>query len=245
MKKLIFAMIALLLVAISCNKDEPAQPIQTVTVSFKQNLVSSNLMTRGEGNEILDIINEQTSTYINITLKNTDLGKKYTCRSNESITIPVGNYEISGEYITVGKDVVGTSGKIYETPVIKCDTFNAFITNETQKITLNSYYNCYAVFALIDECKTCYASYCDNNVIFYKKGKYYVGYFKYDGMKINIVPYDDSTEFISTEYIFSTTYEIGKIYAEYGKYYVIHPQKVNKINSSFELTIPGMIEGKI
>jgi hypothetical protein len=60
-----------------------------------------------------------------------------------------------------------------------------------------------------------------------------------------LVPYSDSTEFITTTYNFSTTYDINKVFAEYGKYYIIHPQKVDKTASLFEINLENMIEGEI
>lgn len=233
------------LVMYSCNKNTDVEN-PMVTISFDQQLISSNSMTRTTSNEFLNIIEEQTPTYVNVTLKNLDLGKTFTCKSNESITIPVGNYEISANSdMPVGEYVVGTSGCIYKTPIIKCSATSHSITSITNTITLYCHYNCYAVFALIDECKTCCATYYDNNVDFYKKGKYYIGYFTYDGMKISLTPYDDNNEFISTTYIFSTTYDKSKVYAEYGKYYVVHPQTVNNVTSSFSMQLPNMIEGEL
>lgn len=234
---------------IACSKDNSEDIIPMVTLSFNQQIVSGNSMTRATTNEFLDIIEEQTPNYVNVTLKNLDLNKTYTCKSNETITIPIGNYEISAEMgANSSKYVIGTSGSMYSTPILSMDKINYTITHNTKLITLNVCYKCYAVFALIDECKSCVAYYIDNNVDFYKKGKYYVAYFKYTesrGMDIRLTPYDDSTEFITTTYNFSTTYDINKVFAEFGKYYVIHPQKVDKTSCSFNVNITDMEEGEI
>jgi hypothetical protein len=80
---------------------------------------------------------------------------------------------------------------------------------------------------------------------FNKYNKYYVCYFQNKNINVTLVPYDDSTEFITTTYNFSTTYDVNKIYAEYGKYYVIHPQKVDKTSCSFNVNITDMREGEI
>ena len=244
MKK-IFLILAACLVIVSCKKHtediEVATPM--VTVSFTQQLVSSNSMVRSTTNEFLDIIEEQTPKYVNVTLKNLDLDKTYTCKSNESITIPVGNYNISG-YID-GKYVYNM---MYSSPSLNSTIVNLNIDSNTKVITLNVHYNCFAVFALIDECSNCTYTY-GGGTTFNKFGKYYVGYFKNNSdetsANIKLTPYSDSTEFISTTYTFSTVYDKDKIYAEYGKYYVIHPQKVDKTTSSFELVLPDMIEGDI
>lgn len=236
MKKILYVL-ALCLIFMSCSKDgDFSKKNDMVTISFNQQLVSSNSMTRAAGNEFLDIIEEQTSDYVNVTLKNLDLDKTYTCKSNETITIPLGNYEVSGYYKSQSN-----SGYLFA-PYLKCDTFNLNIKYDTKTITLNTYYNCYAVFALIDECKSCTHS---NGYSFDKKGKYYVKYFDESNITIFLTPYDDSTEFITTTYNFSTTYTIGKVFAEYGKYYVVHPQKVDKTTSSFNINLEDMEAGEI
>ena len=240
MKKIIFILVAVCLCVVSCKKHNEDVEVATpmVTISFEQKLVTSNSMVRSTTNEFLDIIEEQTPSYINVTLKNLDLDKTYTCKSNESITIPLGNYEVSGYYN--GSNIYNLMNSA---PNLKCDNFSTNIKYDTKTITLNTYYNCYAVFALIDECKTC--CYYSSNYGFYKKNKYYVAYFESGNAVVTLTPYDDSTEFITTTYNFSTTYTIGKVYAEYGKYYVIHPQKVDKTTSSFELVLEDMTEGEI
>lgn len=242
MKK-IFIFCLMALVMYSCNKNTDVEN-PMVTISFDQQLISSNSMTRTTSNEFLNIIEEQTPTYVNVTLKNLDLNKTFTCKSNESITIPIGNYEISSSNESKTYSNVSGGGKKFALPQLKGNTFNYTINNNTKTITLNVYYNCYAIFALIDECKSVS---CPDNVgsggySFGKQGKYYVSYFQ-NGCKINITPYDDSNDFISISYTFSTTYDVNKVYAEYGKYYVIHPQSVSKTNSQFIINLDKMEEG--
>ena len=226
MKKILFVlMLCVSMVACKKHEIEDVETTPMVTISFDQQLVSSNSMVRNTTNEFLDIIEEQTPDYVIVTLKNLDLDKTFTCKSNESITIPLGEYEISAES-NGGTMTSGSGGAYYSIPKLKVNTNNIKITATTKEITLNAYYACYAVFALIDECKSVTGNF---NREFPKNGKYYVCYMDdSQDAYISIIPYDDNTEFISTSYIFSTTYDVNKVYAEYGKYYVIHPQKVDK-----------------
>lgn len=244
MKKF-FILCLMAFVMCSCNKHNVVEN-PMVTISFNQQMVTGLPMTKGETNDFLNIIAEQTPTYVYVTLKNLDLGKTFTCKSNESITIPIGNYEISSSNESNTYSSV-SGGRKFALPQLKGNTFNSTIDNNTKTITLNVYYNCFAVFALIDECKSvsCPEN-SSSNVIssFGKQGKYYVSYFQ-NGCKVNITPYDDSNDFISTTYTFSTTYDVNKVYAEYGKYYVIHPQQVDKVTSSFTMQLPNMVEGEI
>ena len=243
MKKF-FVLCLMAFVMCSCNKHNVVEN-PMVTISFNQQMVTGLPMTKGETNDYLNIIAEQTPTYVNVTLKNLDLDKTFTCKSNESITIPVGEYEIyankSGEYLQLS---TSTPDKMYKTPTLDCNTFRQTISSNTTNITLNVYYSCYAIFALIDECENCQETNY-NKHSFYKNGKYYVGYFSKPHTIVTLTPYNDSNEFVSTSYTFSTTYNVNKVYAEYGKYYVIHPQQVNKVTSSFTMQLPNMVEGEI
>lgn len=236
MKKILFILMVCISI-VACNKHEieDVEIVPMVTISFDQQLVSGNSMVRSTTNEFLDIIEEQTPDYVNVTLKNTDLNKTYTCKSNETITIPIGNYEI---HASIDGQAFSSSsgGTYYGSACLKVDKFTKFINGQSQKITLNTYYNCYAIFALIDECKSCSFS--------LKYNKYYIAYFK-NSTNVTLTPYEDSTEFITTTYTFSTTYTVGKVFAEYGKYYVIHPQKVDKTSTSFEMNLENMTEGEI
>ena len=81
MKKILFMLIVCISFA-ACSKDNCEDFTPMVTLSFNQQIVSSNSMTRATTNEFLDIISEQTPDYVNVTLKNLDLNKTYTCKSN-------------------------------------------------------------------------------------------------------------------------------------------------------------------
>ena len=246
MKK-IFMIMAFCLTIISCTKEVIDDVPSMVTISFDQQLVTSNSMVRSGGsNDFLNIIESQTPTYINVSLKNLDLDKTFTCKSNETITIPIGNYEISAEKESdkvSGMSSQGINYDIYVNPNLKCDKFNYYI-NKTTNITLNAYYNCYVIFALVDECKKCAEVNNIYNASLTKINNYYVGYFKHSSLQIALTPYDN-TEFMETTFNFSTIYDKDKIYVEYGKYYVLHPQKIDKTDSVFNLNILNMTEGNI
>lgn len=249
MKKILFVlMLCASMVACKKHEIEDVETTPMVTISFDQQIVTSNSMVRSTTNEFLDIIEEQTPDYVNVTLKNLDLDKTYTCKSNETITIPIGNYEIYAESeSSIGETYpVGDNGYMYSLPKLKCDKFTINVTHNTNTIILNAYYNCYAIFALIDECKSCKTTYRASYVYeLPKKNRYYVAYFSGNISELTLTPYDNSAEFITTTYNFSTTYDVNKTFVEFGKYYVIHPRKVNKTTSSFEINLEDMAEGKI
>lgn len=234
MKNIFIFIFTLCVFVCSCSKEPLNTEQEMVTISFEQVMETGIPMVKSESNELLDIIKGSTPNYVNVTLKNLNTGKTFTCKSNESISIPIGKYEISA----ISSNSIG----MLDAPIIKCDTNIYSFVSSMRSITLKCYYDCYTIFALIDECKECYVPYASS---FYKKGKYYVGYFKYDLIDVILTPYDDSDKFISTTYTFSTTYKLGCVYPEYGKYYVIHPTSVDKSYTSFNIELLNMVEGEI
>lgn len=237
-----------MLLTIACSKDKKEDIIlqQTmVTVSFEHRIVEGNSMLRSTSNDFLDIIAEQTPKVVTITLENTDLQKTYKCQSNEQITIPVGNYTISAASQHSSSETIGNVGKYFHTkPSIGLSKSSIQITTSTNKIPLNLSYTCYAIFALIDECKSCHMYLHSEYGDFPKKGKYYIAYGKSD-LNVQLIPYDNSSEFTSAIIRFVTSYDVTNTFAEFGKYYIIHPTRVDTATSSFDITMPEMQEGVI
>ena len=225
MKKITF-ILAICFTVIACKKNEVEVIIPTTTITFEHLLTPNHSMVRSSGSDIVDVIKEQTPNYINVTLKDINTDKVYTCKSNEVITLPIGEYEVSGSY---PGNIIHNA--MSSTPNLKCDSFFISITDTTNTIVLNIYYDCYVVVAMVNECENCVYNYTNGNNYFPKKKDYYIGFFEYGDIEITLIPYDNSTEFVTTTYNFSTTYNTNNkdyFYAEYGKYYLIHPQRVDK-----------------
>lgn len=245
MKKLLFAAV-LALAAVACNKDKgevPAPAPQMATISFEHRIVEGHSMVRS-ANDFIDIIEEDTPKSVTVWLENTDLNKTYTCNSDESICIPVGTYKIWAQSSNTPGAVDNTL--MLRSPILKLAKETSVITTSSAKITLNLSYHCYAVFAMIDECSSCKAgnnshAYTD----FYKVGRYFVGYFKDSSVSVKLIPYSDSSEFAYTELTFVTSYTPGDVFAEFGKYYVVHPTKIDSTTSGFDVNMPTMEEGEI
>lgn len=231
MKKFLI-LLAIAFTGIACNEVATIEETM-VSITFNRQLVSGHQMTKAEENTFLQIIAEQTPNYVNITLTNTDSDAVFTCSSNESITIPTGNYNISAEYI----------GTEYEEPSLKCNAFNIDITSETSIVTLNTYYNCYAIFALTEECVCRYIKPATlYEIVLPKYENYYIGYFT-DDRTFTLDPINDT--FVDTTYEMSLSDVDGKTYAEFGKYYVLHPDGNPNVSSSFTITLPPMVEGEL
>lgn len=235
MKKFIF-ITTLCVAMLSCTKFNTT-PSDMVTISFTETFVESHTITRADGNVYLNTIASDTPEYLNVTLTNNESGEMFTCKSNENITVPSGNYVVSAEYTDTE----------FTKPNLKANTVNINITKETPSVELDVFYNCYAVFALTSECKACHYRKAPDSlydISFTKFDEVFVGYFN-DDRRIKLTPLDDNDDFIQTVYEFSTTKTDGKVYAEYGKYYVIHPNPNPNTTSSFITQIPTMTEGEL
>lgn len=232
MKKILICFMLISLIA--CEKHPTMIPeTEMVTLTFNECLVSSNSMTRGI-NPYLDVIQEDSPDYVIVNLRNLNTNVVYKCTSVENITIPIGDYEITAFSIegTCNNTPCGT---YYTKPFLKMDKTPIAISGVTKKINLNLYYNCYAVFALVDECAECNI---DN-----KTDDFFIGYFVNDA-HITITPHN-TNEYLTTEFVFTTLENAEGIMAEYGKYYIIHPKTPDATDGAFDVEIPEMTNGMI
>lgn len=117
-----------LLTLVSCEK----MPEVDATLSFKPVISYNNNVSKLDAN-IIHFIDGKVSV-VNIYLTNADT--VYTCKSNESITVPFGLYEIYSEYIPT--DVKnGCSSK----PWLKSDTLMLNVRN-SQSLSIGLEYIC-------------------------------------------------------------------------------------------------------
>ena len=234
MRKFIFIITMFCMTIMSCTKLTDETP-QVVTISFTEQFVERHSMTRGT-NDFLATIEAQTPEYVNVTLTNTETGKTFTCKSNEDVTVLSGNYNVTAEYTALD----------YNEPSLASVPVNVDINSETSSVNLDIFYNCYAVFGLSEECFMIY--YCRPNTLyedpFTRHENLLVAFFT-DNRTINLIAHKDSDKFVDTTYEFSTTKVDGKVYAEYGKYYVVHPTPNPNTTSSFITNTPSMTEGEL
>ena len=236
-----FLIICLMAIVVcSCIEYTPI-PVEDkyIEVSFNHQMVSGKPMIRS-GGSVVDAISNSTPSFLNLELRNIALDTIFICKSDETIKIPMGEYEIRGENIDVPIDGCG-----FIIPPIKCDSFTTTIDDNINSITLDVYYDCYAVLALTDECKEVRLHTTGDKYSTYGVfgGDYILRYFTED-IKITLIP-KEGTKFIPTTYEFSPTSTTNKIKVEYGKYYVVHPQRDNTTTGSFTIVPPNMSEGEI
>jgi hypothetical protein len=227
--------------AMSCSDSTKEKTTPMVKISFNQSIASGGYMKTKAENVFISIIEEHTNKYVEVTLVNKETQEVFLCNSNESIVVPMGTYEISAKYTPEALQSEINNFAIYNTPPLKCDAFEIRINNQTTSVTLNVYYDCYAIFAKIKECQTATVhSFNMQNI----RNHYYVIYCK-GTTNFTLLPYYD-TEFIPTEFKFATdeTVDCAK-YVEIGRYYVIQPDVNYDINTPFKTEIQNMVEGTI
>ena len=230
MKRIILFLILCVLI-ISCQKQE----INTISVSFNTNILSGSSMVRSSTNECLDIIRSLTQ-YGTIMLENRKTGDIYVASVNEIIVVSEGYYDV--RYIDNSTNI---SGIFYSTPVMTFHTYSVYISEETNVIDINLYYDCYATFVHKDECE--YVIHLGEKAYELPVvGNYYVAFFV-DGYNV-IQLYKTKNSNERTMFTLTTDGEEGTIKVEKGKYYILHPE-YEDVESGFNINIQDMEEGVI
>lgn len=229
--KRIFLFLVLCVSIISCQKQE----VDTISVSFNTNILSGSSMVRSSSNECLDIIRSLTQ-YGNITLENRKTGDIYVASVDETIVVSAGYYDV--RYTDNPTNIAGI---FYSTPVMTFHTYSVYISEETNAIDINLYYDCYATFVPKDECE--YVIHLGEKA--YELpivGNYYVAFFV-DGYNV-IQLYKTKNSNERTMFTLTTDGEEGSIKVEKGKYYILHPE-YEDVESGFNINIQDMEEGVI
>ena len=179
----------------SCIEYTPIPTNEMVEVSFTHQMVSGKPMVRS-GGSVLEDIASSTPTYLDLRLRNIELDTTFTCKSDESIRIPMGEYEIYGENVGRTNDNI-----LYDVPPIKCDTFVTAIDESINSVSLDVYYDCYAVVALTNECKEIHLHTTGDKYITYGVfgGDCITRYFKTD-VRLTLIP-NEETDFLEYFYL--------------------------------------------
>lgn len=257
MKKIFTFIFTLCVLVCSCSKELLNTESEMVTISFEQVMVTGNPMVRSEPNEFLDIIEELTPKVVEVTLKHKTYGNVFTCKSNESITIPKGEYEITAK--------AGGDTKYNHTHTNSVPGWTAYYTyslfrnaliyyedtitiSDDSNIVLKMSYNCCCIIGKKEE-GNCYS--------------YLARYESFDGNKHELNLYKDEyyIVFYNREYscekdvYFSievdenpytiSVYGIIADRMQIGKYYVLHTTPVESTNNSFDMQYIPMTEGEI
>lgn len=231
MKRIILFLV-LCVSIISCQKQE----VDTVSVSFNVNILSGSSMVRSSSNECLDIIRSLTQ-YGDVILENRKTGDIHIVLSiDKTILIPEGYYDV--RYVDRPTNI---SGILYSTPVMTFHTYSVYISEETNVIDINLYYDCYAIFVPKDECE--YVIHLGNKAYELPVvGNYYVAFFVDGYNAIQLYKTKNSNE--RTMFTLTTDGEEGTIKVEKGKYYILHPE-YEDVESGFNINIQDMEEGVI
>ena len=183
-------------------------------------------------------------------------GNVFTCKSNESITIPKGEYKIIAK---AGEDTkYNRSHTVFDQTTFYY-TYSLFknallyysdtITiNDNSNIVLKMSYNCSCIIGEKEE-GNCYS--------------YLIRYKAFDGKKHELNLYKDKYYIVfynkayscETDVYFSievdenpytiSVYNIRADLMQHGKYYVLHTTQVESTNNSFDMQYISMVEGEI
>lgn len=255
MKKIFTLIFALCVFVCSCSKEPLNTEPEMVTISFEQVMVTGNPMVRSGSNEYLDIIEELTPKVVEVTLTHKTYGNVFTCKSDESITIPKGEYKIiaeAGEDTKYNKDhIVVTSFDVrqYIYSLFK----NALIyysdtitINDNSNIVLKMSYNCCCIIGKKEE-GTCYSylsKHQDNerHLLPLYRDEYYIVFYNAAYSCERDVCF--SIEVDENPYTISV-YDIYSQRMQIGKYYVLHTTQVESTNNGFDMQYISMTEGEI
>lgn len=256
MKKFFTLIFTLCVFVCSCSKEPLNTEPEMVTISFEQVMVTGNSMVRSGSNEYLDIIEELTPKVVEVTLKHKIYKNVFTCKSNESITIPKGEYEIiakAGEDTKYNRShTVFNQGTFYYTYSLFKNALiyysDTITINDNSNIVLKMSYNCSCIIGKKEE-GDCYS--------------YLARYKGFDGKKHELNLYNDEYYIVfynkvyscETDVYFSievdenpytiSVYNIRADQMQIGKYYVLHTTQVESTNNSFDTQYVSMTEGEI
>lgn len=247
---IIFATIVAMVSLASCSKMET--PTEYATVTFGYQMVESNSMVATKAftnKDIVDVITSALPTTMTMTLKDNDTKLTYTMKIGEPITLPLGTYSVSYEHPAYSRTTT--------TPTFNIKDNCIEITKSTTSYTLNAEYTCFAVVVDLTEISTLYyGTSSGNKPNIIKKGEMGVIFvpsivresstlsYSYTSISFTLVA-DAESSFETTTIYFNSTYEKGKVLYEYGKYYIIHPNTVDKASTSFGVSFPEWEEGEL
>ena len=199
--------------------------------------------TKGFMAEISDALPES----IPLTLTNKTTSVEYIVNSGESITLPLGTYEVKGGTTPQAVQFVsGTQRYLSRTPKISVEDEIELVVGQSA-YSVNARYESFALGVLPSEVSKWSGRFKGNIAE--------VSYIEADGLWWTFVTgnLDPNNLFYTTitplagadrsfSIITSGTYD-GAMLVEYGKWYVLHPSGASTQSGTFDLGLPDWIAG--
>ena len=218
--------------ALSCSKEE-----QFATLQFS--MIEEHSITKSTTDEIRSAITEHIPTTLDLTLTRTKTGKTYKVATGESITLPVGEYQVKGS--SSPQSILNTPTKttfVSQTAGISVDEKVNVIEGKSS-YTLNPTFDCFAIVADEDVASCVYQYSSDSKTI------------EGEGLKICFVSWHNDYQLYVTakpadydtkedvRFIFG----LAGVNATNGKFYVLHPEDVTTEEGGFIFNINTWTEG--
>lgn len=237
-KASILALLLLLLMTGCSNKVKVTELYQQVTIGF--NMYSEEPMTKSVyTNPVQTYIENALPATLTFTLTDGD-GNKTTVISGQSVSLKLGTYTVKAKYTpqTVAA-VVGASLFLSNEPSLSVNTTLTITASQTSYV-VGASYTCFGIVVDNDEVQS--VSYQSshgeagnltmNPVASNAYGIIFVnGSLDTATMDVILTAKDVSLE--NTTYKFYVNGNSGDVYAQYGKYYILHPKAKTGIDEGF------------
>ena len=183
---------------------------------------------------------------MDLSIKSNKTGKTYETGLNEGITIPVGEYKVNGVSMDrSGTMLFGNRVSISQIPSIVTNT-DVKILKGVDKYKLDANLNCFGIVVDLREIErvemTADRIY-NQQLSFNQSENYGIVFVNGElGNQITFTIYPkDLDNYTSKELKMSGSRGNG-VFVEQGKYYIIHPYKVDNENAGFDMQLPLMQE---
>ena len=241
MKRLFF-LLPILAVLIGC-KDEPIAP-ETATITIRMFYDSGRFPTKGISEGIVAAL----PTEVELTLTHTDSGTQFNVVTGNEITLPVGPYSVEGVYNpTLLQGIVGTTRFTSRTPkIIVSDVIN--VAAGTSQYSVGATYGSFAVGVLTSEVSA-WTGRFKNNIadVEHNEGDGVWWIFVTGTLDATNYFFTTITPAVGEQKSFSihTSGELeGGLLAEFGKWYILHPDASTTQSGTFDLNLPDWTSGQ-
>lgn len=239
-------LLAVLALAWGCTASEKPAELQEIRVRVS-GVTSGSIGTKSVQDALAGTLPSGSPT---LTLRSTEVSSRvYTVHGSESVSVPVGVYEVSGGYEATS---VGTAAgnKLYTEP-----SFSAAgeieVVSGVDTYEVSGEYNCYAV--AVDKTEVS------------KVTQYYTGASGYNELKsmktvgdvaiiyvkvsytepwyLNIYPVDEANQEVRQYILSPKSGQSGTVFVETGRWYLLSPRDVEKQEGAIGVDLPGWSEG--
>lgn len=239
MRRAFIESLVLLLIMTGCSKSVKVKELyQQVTIGY--NMYSEEPMTRSVyTNSVLGYIEDALPASITLTLTDGD-GNKTTVTTGQSVSLKLGTYTVKAKYTPQSvAQVFGSSVYLSNEPSLSINT-TLTITVEQTSYVVGANYTCFGIVVDNEEVESAsfVSSHGESGVLnMNPAGSNAYGIIFVNGpldtatMDIVLTAKDISLK--NTTYTFYVNSNTGDVYAQYGKYYILHPKVKTSVDEGF------------